>query len=232
MQMPKPSARERFARMREHLGDSILTALTILLAVLMFVVAPLHAAGILQTQGLGFALVLLLIAGLFIVSGDAVAIAVIVVAMALTMTAGVLRLHQPSMLDVYLDATAWVLVTPALMWVIARAVFAPGRITYHRIMGAILLYLTIGLTFAALQIFVGLAFPEAFLGIRPADEPTLASNFIYFSFVTLTSTGFGDIVPVHPLARSLCNVEAIIGQLYPATLLARLITLELEGRHD
>ena len=38
--------------------------------------------------------------------------------------------------------------------------------------------------------------------------------------------GYGDIVPMHPLARSLCNVEAIIGQLYPATLLARLVTLE------
>jgi Ion channel len=50
-------------------------------------------------------------------------------------------------------------------------------------------------------------------------------TILYFSFVTLTSTGFGDIVPVHPLARTLANVEAIIGQLYPATLLARLITL-------
>jgi hypothetical protein len=48
--------------------------------------------------------------------------------------------------------------------------------------------------------------------------------------VTLTSTGYGDIVPLHPLARSRCNLEAIIGQLFPATLLARLITLELEGR--
>ena len=41
------------------------------------------------------------------------------------------------------------------------------------------------------------------------------------------STGYGDVVPVHPLAPSLCNVESIIGQLYPATILARLVTLEL-----
>jgi len=54
-------------------------------------------------------------------------------------------------------------------------------------------------------------------------------QILYFSFVTLTSTGFGDIVPVHPVIRMLVNVEAIIGQLYPATLLARLITLELRG---
>ena len=50
---------------------------------------------------------------------------------------------------------------------------------------------------------------------------------IYLSFVTFTSTGYGDIVPVHPLARSLCNLEAVIGQLYPAILIGRLVTLEL-----
>jgi hypothetical protein len=58
----------------------------------------------------------------------------------------------------------------------------------------------------------------------------LASELFYLSFVTLTTTGYGDIVPVHPLARSLCNIEAIVGQLFPATLLARLVTLELQDR--
>lgn len=65
---------------------------------------------------------------------------------------------------------------------------------------------------------------------RSRISTALASNLIYFSFVTLTSTGYGDILPVHPFARSLCNVETIIGQLYPATLLARLVSLEIEGR--
>jgi len=72
--------------------------------------------------------------------------------------------------------------------------------------------------------------PNALSGIRIEENPELASKLIYFSFVTLTSTGYGDIVPVSPLARSLANVESIIGQLYPATLLARLVTLELAGR--
>jgi hypothetical protein len=54
-------------------------------------------------------------------------------------------------------------------------------------------------------------------------------TIVYFSFATLTSTGFGDVTPLHPIVRTLANVEAIIGQLFPATLLARLITLELRG---
>ncbi|HXB77134.1 MAG TPA: potassium channel family protein [Bradyrhizobium sp.] len=66
---------------------------------------------------------------------------------------------------------------------------------------------------------------------RPSDNLAIAANLIYFSFVTLTSVGYGDIIPLHPVARSLANIESIIGQLYPATLLARLVTLELEHRH-
>ena len=59
-------------------------------------------------------------------------------------------------------------------------------------------------------------------------DPSLMA--LLASFVTLTSIGYGDIVPLHPLARSLAILEAVIGQLFPATLLARLVSLELEGR--
>ena len=95
----------------------------------------------------------------------------------------------------------------------------------------ILLYLVIGLIFVALFCFVALLAPNAFAGFPPLeDNLSVAGNLIYFSFVTLTSVGYGDIVPLHPLARSLASIEAIIGQLYPASLLARLVTLELEQR--
>ena len=48
----------------------------------------------------------------------------------------------------------------------------------------------------------------------------------------MTTTGYGDISPLHPVARAMCNLEAIFGQLYPATLLARLVTLEIEHRKE
>ena len=109
----------------------------------------------------------------------------------------------------------------------AVAVFRRGRVTYHRIIGAILLYLLIAVGFATLFTFVGLLLPDAFKGMTFDDNPALANSVFYLSFVTLTSTGYGDIVPLNPIARSLCNLESVIGQLYPATLLARLVTLEL-----
>jgi hypothetical protein len=153
------------------------------------------------------------------------------VAIALIVVATLLRLQQPSRLDIYLDASAWMITGLTLGIVVTRAVFAPGRVTFHRIIGAVLLYLNIGLTFAALFCFVALMVPNAFSGMEPLqDNLAVASKLIYFSFVTLTSVGYGDIAPLHPFARSLANIEAIIGQLYPATLLARLVTLQLEGR--
>jgi len=99
------------------------------------------------------------------------------------------------------------------------------------VIGAILLYLTISVIFVSAYCFVDLLVPQAFTGLGELrDNLAVAGNLIYFSFVTMTSVGYGDIVPVHPYARSLANIEAIIGQLYPATLLARLVTLEIENR--
>ena len=77
----------------------------------------------------------------------------------------------------------------------------------------------------ALYTLVGAYAPNAFSGTTITARVSLPSDLVYFSFTTLTTLGYGDIMPVHPIARSLSNVEAIIGQVYPATLLARLVSL-------
>ena len=220
----------RFRRLQDRLGDPLLTVLTILFALMLFVIAPLHAAGIFASEDVGLAMGVMVIGTVVFAYGFSLAVVVLLVALGLAAAASVLRHQHQSPLDLYLDASAWVLLGVALSWVVARAVFAPGRITYHRIMGAILLYLTIGVTFVALYTFLGLLIPDAFSGMSLKDTPTLPSILVYFSFGTLTGAGAGDIAPLHPVARSLSNLEAMIGQLYPATLLARLVTLEIEDR--
>jgi|HubBroStandDraft_3_1064219.scaffolds.fasta_scaffold18001_1 hypothetical protein len=222
---------EKFRNLQDRYSEPLLTALTIMLAVLLFVVGPLQAAGITEAHHFGIAFGLVLVATVFIVSGSGTAVAAILLAVALVLFATVHRLIRPSAVDIYLDAAAWLITGITLGIVVARAVFAPGKVTFHRVIGAVLLYLNIGLVFVALDCFVALRIPDAFTGLGPLhDNLAVAGNLIYFSFVTLTSVGYGDIVPLHPFARGLANVEAIIGQLYPATLLARLVTLELEGR--
>ena len=75
--------------------------------------------------------------------------------------------------------------------------------------------------------------PAAFLAMPPHQtEYGAMASMLYFSFTTLTATGFGEILPVNPLARSMANLEAISGQLYLAILLARLVTMHTERRQD
>jgi hypothetical protein len=219
-------------RIREQWSDPLLTILTAILLLMMFVFAPLQAIGLRVFQVLEFLSAVALIGGAFLMSGSSMVAIALFSALIMAATAAVSRLTAASILDVYLFAGALLIMGVALGYVVARAVFAPGRVSYHRIVGAILVYLSVAVTFSALFTIMGLLVPTAFSGMIFGDNPALASNVIYFSFVTLTSTGYGDIFPVHPGARSLCNLETIIGQLYPATLLARLVSLEIEGRRQ
>src|SRR5438132_8367849 len=222
--------KDTMARMRDQWSDSLLTALTALLLVMLFVVAPLQALGIFIFQAFELVLAIVLVVGVFVMSGSRTAAVAMLGALVMITVGAVLRIRAPSILDLNLFAGSWLIMGTTLASVVARATFAPGRVTYHRIMGAVLLYLTIAVAFAALFTFVGTLVPKAFFGLAVEDSPALASQLIYFSFATLTTTGYGDIHPVHPLARSLRNLEAIFGQLYPATLLARLVTLEIAHR--
>jgi hypothetical protein len=221
---------DRIALMRQRWSDPLLTALTVLLAVMLFVIAPLQALGIFVFQAFELVFAIILMAGVFVMSGSRTAVVAMLVALVMATTGGIFRLKAPSLLDVNLFAGAWLITGITLACVVAPAVFGPGRVTYHHIMGAVLLYLTVAIIFVALFTFIGTLVPKAFSGMSLEDSPALASNLVYFSFTTLTTTGYGDIFPVHPIARSLCNLESIFGQLYPATLLARLVTLEIAGR--
>jgi len=119
---------------------------------------------------------------------------------------------------------------------IARHVFGPGRVTAHRLRGAVLVYLNVASLFAIAYALIEAHAPG---GIVMADGQTFAARagertaaLTYFSLVTITTTGYGDIVPLHPIARSLANLESVFGHLFPATLLARLVALHLAHGDD
>jgi hypothetical protein len=114
-----------------------------------------------------------------------------------------------------------------LLAVVGAQVFGEGKVTGHRIRGAIVVYLLLGILWALLYQVVVLTIPQAFRlpeGL-PGNPDALHRMFTYFSFITLTTTGYGDISPAHPLARLLTMLEALVGQLYPAITLARLVSL-------
>jgi hypothetical protein len=114
----------------------------------------------------------------------------------------------------------------ALTWV--EEIRPGAALTGHRIRGAIVVYLLLGGTCALLYQVVALNIPQAFRlpeSMAGGGPDSLQRQFTYFSFITLTTIGFGDITPVHPLARLLAMFEGLVGQLYPAITLARLVSL-------
>jgi hypothetical protein len=180
---------------------------------------------------LGVLVAVPLVFAIIIISANAGARALVVLAAALGVAGAALRINHPSPLTVWLGHMAVIFAVIAISLVIGKAVFAPGRVTHHRIEGAIILYLNIALAFTSVFRLISELDPVAFADfVSHQPEAAALSSMLYFSFTTLTATGFGEILPINPLARSMANLESVFGQLYLAILLARLVTMHVESR--
>ncbi len=115
---------------------------------------------------------------------------------------------------------------------ILRFALQTGRVDAAKVDAAICVYLLIGVIWQYFYILVNTLIPESFANPRLAY-----GDFLYFSFVTLTTLGYGDITPLNGPAQALAYTEAILGQLYLTILVARLVGLyiaytELERLKD
>ena len=123
-------------------------------------------------------------------------------------------------------AGAWSILSILVIALILLAqVFRAGPVSSYRLQGAIAVYLLFGLGWAHAYHLTGLLNPGSFN--TPAGEIPSVLDWVYFSFVTLTTVGYGDITPMKPIARTLAMGEALTGQLYLAVLIARLVAMEI-----
>jgi hypothetical protein len=122
-----------------------------------------------------------------------------------------------------LGSLLFVLATVQLLRFILRAPHVDSEV----LSAGIATYLVLGMTWAMLYLLVSLLDPNAFLlaGSAAAGNAFDGFDAMYFSFVTITTMGYGDISPVSPVARMLAVLEATTGVLYLAVLIARLVTL-------
>jgi hypothetical protein len=121
------------------------------------------------------------------------------------------------------------------LWIavlLLRHVLGDEPVTLDKLFGAICVYMLFGLMWAEIFGLLHALDPATFtfndslrMELESVRSGVPASVFIYYSFVTLTTLGYGDISPVSMMARSMASLEAIVGPLYLAILIARLVSL-------
>ena len=114
----------------------------------------------------------------------------------------------------------------------ARHVLFVTPVDANKIVGAVCIYLLLGLIWAILFLLLHTLSPGSFRGLSAAPLHLQLSEFISYSFVTLTTLGYGDVTPVQPVARTLAYMEAVFGQFYIAILIASLVGVYVSSRTD
>ena len=229
---PKKRRMQVLMRRDLWLQDEGLTVLLIALLLMIFIVNPLAAADVFR----GYAalvhdlwLALTLLSGVFAIGWRRKTAQVVVLAAvllfalrALGFAGGAGGLVVDFVLTIFLLATLWLMV----VW----QIFREGPITRQRVQGSIVLYLLLGLIWAEAYTLAAHLNPASFAGTLPEGQDALSAHLTYFSFVTLTTVGYGDILPASLVTRALANFEGLLGTLFPAILIARLVSMEIAAR--
>ena len=209
-------------------SDWSLTVLLILLVGNIFIVPIAEFATWGRLAGRAI-LSLIIISGLIATVRDR---RIILLAIALTVVSlfvGWEDVERPNLyLHLFNNLYSWVFIA-FLILLILRQVFREGPITSRQVQGSIAVYMLLGLLWAASYEIVELLIPGSFSLAAQRGGATLP-QLGYFSFTTLATLGLGDILPVSPLAGALVVLEALVGQLFPVILIARLVSLEIQSQ--
>lgn len=129
----------------------------------------------------------------------------------------------------------WIAVVLVLLFLLAATLILLSDVLGNkrlrlgeRIRGAICVYFLVGMLWALSYAVLATLNPAAFASLS-AEEGRVSLELLYYSFITLTTVGYGDIAPVTPLARTLSWLQAFTGQMYVAITIARLVSLPNEG---
>ena len=231
---PKKRRMQVLMRRDLWLEDEGLTVLLIALVLMIFIVIPLAATNVLG----GYAalvrdlwLALTLLSGVFAIGWRRKAAQIVVLAAVVLFALRVFGFAGSSgTLGLVVDfvLTIFLMVTLGLM--VVWQIFREGPITRQRVQGSIVLYLLLGLIWAEAYTLAAHLNPASFAGTLPEGQNALSAHLTYFSFVSLTTVGYGDILPASLVTRSLANLEGLLGTLFPAILIARLVSMEIAAR--
>jgi len=210
-----------------------LSAFLVLLVVTVFIIAPIVHLGIAGRPLISVFFSFLLISGVAAVSEKRALTALVTGLVAVNIGLRWME-HLTSSPAVELaSAVSSIVSLGSLVVVVLIQTLYKGPITWHRIQGAIAVYLLLGLIWSYAYHVILIQNPGSFQPATLGEQrDSVMPDLVYFSFVTMTTVGYGDFTPVHPMARSLAMLEALVGQLYPAILIGRLVAMELQYRES
>lgn len=212
--------------------DHSLTALLAYLIIDVFILMPFRLSWVGEVVN-GIIFSMILVSGVFSVARGA-HIKVTIVALAIvTFLVHWLGVVNQSISVETADAILSMLFLATLTFLVVWRIFKEGDVSFHRIQGAIAIYILIGLIWSEAYHLIYIFDHEAFIfpSFQSQTEP-YHIRFHYFSYVTLTTLGYGDIIPLNPIAKSLVMIEGLTGQLFPAIMITRLVSLEIESRRN
>lgn len=145
----------------------------------------------------------------------------------LLLAVAMLRTEIPWLILLYtITATGYMIFIIVL---VVNQIFSGGAITVNKIGGGIAVYILLGHLWASIYVTIYIIDPAAFqYGGEAIQSDEALKHLSYFSFVTLTTIGYGDITAVSSAARTLAMLEGLLGQLFPAIFIAKLVSLQIE----
>jgi hypothetical protein len=112
----------------------------------------------------------------------------------------------------------------SITWVLFRYIFTSATVTSDVLYGAVAVYFLLSFFFVPVYGMLEIASPGSFVD-NVTGSPVQWQQLVYYSLITLSTAGYGDIIPVNPWARMLAGLEATVGVMYVAILMARLVSL-------
>jgi hypothetical protein len=116
------------------------------------------------------------------------------------------------------------------IWCAGRHVIFGSIISFNRLIGAVCLYLLVGVAWAIAYTVTEMIAPGSFNGLTAEINQGWNSDWLYFSFVTMSTLGYGDFSPVSPIAKMLAYLQAVFGLFYIAILVAGLVGAYISSR--
>jgi len=210
--------------------DAGLTYILLFVCIGDFIVTPFLIDNYLLRMLYGIFWIVLLFAGIGIMVKSRRKKIIVAVILAVSIVTKLINVFSGIEIAGYAGNVFQVAAFCLLIWLVLMKVFQEGPITAHRIVGAVVVYMLIGNLWAEMFQIIYQYSPGAInMPLSDGASTPAQASFLYFSFTTLTTTGYGDFLPVNPVARTLVIIEQLIGVLYPVILIGRLVSLRIES---